>query len=115
MKKSTKNTIILIVVILLIALSMIMLQRFVLAEHGTYAVVAVDGKEQTRLNLKDDQVLTVTSPYGGYNTIEVKNHKVCVTEADCENQVCVATGEISENYELIVCLPHALTITIETE
>lgn len=105
----------LIAVILIAAIGLLAVQRLVLAEHGTYAVVAIDGKEVERLNLNKETVITMESPYGGYNVIEVKDNKVSVTEADCDNQVCVCTGEISESYELIVCLPHALTITIESE
>lgn len=48
----------------------------------------------------------------GYNIIKIENHKVCVIEADCSNQVCVRTGKISKVGEEIVCLPHKLRIVI---
>lgn len=115
MKKSTKNTLVLIVLILLIACSMLAIQRLVLTKHGSYAVISIDGKEVERLDLDKDQELTVETSYGGYNIVEVKNNKVFVKEADCKNQVCVNTGEISESYDVIACLPHGLTVTIETQ
>lgn len=115
MQKRTRNTLIFILVLLVIALGSLIYIKIFQEKHGEYAVVASDGKEIMRLNLDEDKTETVESPYGGYNIIEVKDHNVCVKESDCENQLCVLQGEIHDNTEVIICLPHTLVITIETE
>lgn len=46
------------------------------------------------------------------NHIVIKNGTVQMTEANCRDQICVKTQAISENGEIIVCLPHQLTVEI---
>ena len=81
-------------------------------EAGSYAVVTVDGQETDRIKLADDQTVTVETVYG-VNIITVNDGSVRVTDADCSGQDCVRMGGISRPGQMIVCLPHHLTITIE--
>ncbi len=46
------------------------------------------------------------------NTIVIKDGIVTVEEANCRDQICVKTQSISKNGEIIVCLPHQLTVEI---
>ncbi|MBS7527371.1 NusG domain II-containing protein [Fusibacter paucivorans] len=46
------------------------------------------------------------------NVVTVKNGLVSMTEANCRDQICVKTGEISKVGEIIVCLPHKFTVEI---
>ncbi|MBE0450230.1 MAG: NusG domain II-containing protein [Clostridia bacterium] len=46
------------------------------------------------------------------NTIIIKDGIVTVEEANCRDQICVKTQSISKNGEIIVCLPHQLTVEI---
>ncbi len=48
-----------------------------------------------------------------YNLIRITNGVVKVFEADCKNQVCVKDGKIVKAGEILVCLPHKLTIEIK--
>ena len=84
------------------------------ADTGSYAVITVDGKEYQRLplNINTEQKIQTNN---GYNTICVEGGQVYVKEADCANQVCVKTGEISARGEVIACLPHKLTVTVEAD
>ncbi|MDO4976241.1 MAG: NusG domain II-containing protein [Eubacteriales bacterium] len=115
MQKNTRNTCILLVILIVIALTSLICVKVFWEKHGDYAVVSSDGKEIMRLNLDEDTTKRVESPYGGYNIIEVKDHTVCVKESDCENQLCVMQGKIKESTELIICLPHTLVISIENK
>ncbi|MDK2867500.1 MAG: hypothetical protein PWP51_1181 [Clostridiales bacterium] len=49
------------------------------------------------------------------NVVTVKNGLVSMTEANCRDQICVKTGEISKVGEIIVCLPHKFTVEIVSE
>lgn len=44
--------------------------------------------------------------------IEIADGSISVKEADCPDKRCVRMGEISQRGEMIVCLPHALIITL---
>lgn len=61
----------------------------------------------------------VSEPYSfpledgnGRNTLSVEKGRICVSEADCPDQVCVNQGWISNGTVPIICLPHRLMIEI---
>lgn len=47
---------------------------------------------------------------GGVNTIEIKDGKICVKDADCPDKTCVRMGWLESSAMPIVCLPHGLVI-----
>ena len=49
------------------------------------------------------------------NILEIQDNEVCVLESNCQNQVCVQSGSLTdESHDFpIVCLPHGLIVTIE--
>lgn len=61
----------------------------------------------------------VSEPYSfpledgsGRNTLSVERGRICVSEADCPDQICVNQGWISNGAVPIICLPHRLMIEI---
>ena len=61
----------------------------------------------------------VSEPYSlpledgsGRNTLWVERGRICVSEADCPDQICVNQGWISNGAVPIICLPHRLMIEI---
>ena len=48
-----------------------------------------------------------------HNAFCIKNGEVFMCEADCKNQICVKTGEISKRGECIVCLPNRIILEIK--
>ena len=75
------------------------------------ARIEINGEEYMTVPLDEDQVITISNEYGT-NVITIEDGAVCVTEADCGNQVCVDTGAIYDVGRMIVCLPHLLSIEI---
>ncbi len=49
----------------------------------------------------------------GYNTIHIKDGKVWINEATCPDKVCLHQGKISNDGEIIVCLPNRLMVQIK--
>ena len=78
---------------------------------GSTVVVTVDGEEYASLPLDEDAELLIESA-GGTNLLIISGGTASVVEADCPNQVCVETGAISSEGQLIVCLPHKVVIEI---
>ena len=76
---------------------------------GSYVVVMVRNNETARYSLSTDGIYTIN---GGTNTIEIKDGKVRMTEAECPNHLCVRQGWISFSGQSIVCLPNELSVTI---
>ena len=76
---------------------------------GDKALVYQDGALLYTLDLRQDQMLTVTGP-AGENTITVADGEVFVSRADCPDQICVQHGPLQKRGGPIVCLPNRLTI-----
>ena len=108
-----KLDIIILASILALSLTFTAVFFFVFNGKGAVAVVTVDGDEYARLPLSDDTELVVSTNYGT-NTVIVQNEQVYIKDADCPDKICVKTGRASET-KTIICLPHRLTVQIETE
>ena len=78
-------------------------------------VVYVDGTERYRYPLNEDLVVMIPTEDDHYNILEIKDGKANVAQADCANQICVHTAPISKVGDSIICLPHKLSIILESE
>jgi hypothetical protein len=79
--------------------------------HGQTIRIVQDGKTLYTIDLSNSSDRTIEVEYhGSKNIIEIKNHKICVKEADCPDQTCVKMGELESNAAPIVCLPNKLVI-----
>ena len=62
-----------------------------------------------------DRTIRIDFPDGGYNIIQIQNHEICISEADCPDLTCVHTGVLKSETLPIVCLPHKLIIRFAEE
>lgn len=76
------------------------------------AQILCDGRLVYTVDLSRDQTYPVVSAYGS-NTIEVRDGKIAVTQADCPDGYCMERGWCSGGAD-IVCLPHHLVIRFGT-
>lgn len=80
-----------------------------------YAVINISGKHYKNINLyphSDNNTFVIETPHGN-NTVIVKDGSIQISEADCNDDLCVKQGKISKVGESIVCLPHKLIIEIK--
>lgn len=63
--------------------------------------------------VEEAYTLVLEDGQGGSNTILVEPGRICVSGADCPDQICVRQGWLSDSAGSIVCLPHGLVIRIE--
>ena len=108
--KVKKNDILLIVGILAAAVILIFagtMQK----EPGKKIIIKVDGEIFGVYSLSENQELDI----GNGNVCRISNGKAFMERADCPDQICVKTGEISHVGETIVCLPHRVVIEVEKE
>ena len=84
---------------------------------GTMVNIYLDGKCIRSIDLSQadsSYEFTVDGPAGS-NTIQVEPGRICVSRADCPDQICVHQGWISTSVIPIVCLPNRLVIQIEEQ
>lgn len=98
-----------VIITLLLPLAIVLLN----SGKGGKAIVKSDGKVINTLSLDKDSVYTYQSDKG-FNTVEVKDRKVRVLEADCPNKDCVNKGYINKNNESVICLPHRFEVIVKS-
>ncbi len=103
---------ILIGLILLIALVLFGVSRFLAGDAGQ-VIVLVDGREQGIYSLREDREIKIETDRG-FNLLVIEDGQAYVAEADCVNQVCVHTQPVSSAGGQIICLPHKVVIRLET-
>lgn len=84
---------------------------------GTVANIYLDGECIRSIDLSqvaEAYTFTVDGS-AGTNTVRVEPGRICVSHADCPDQVCVHQGWISTGVTPIVCLPNRLVIQIEVQ
>jgi len=82
---------------------------------STYASIKISGKFYKNIPLssfKGTKEFIITTPHGD-NTILVKDNTIQILEADCNDELCVKQGIISDIGENLICLPHELIIEIK--
>ena len=74
-------------------------------------VVSIDGNPYGTYDLNTDQTVNINES----NQIRIQDRTVRMIEADCPDQICVQTGSISKEHEMIVCMPHKVIVEIRKE
>lgn len=84
-------------------------------EQNILAEIYLNGEQIKIISLS-----AVDTPYSftvegenGTNIISVEHGRICVSEADCPDQICVHQGWVSGCVTPIVCLPNKLVIQFE--
>ena len=110
---STKKWIVIIAAIFIAALAGTVL-TLTGGNKGTVAQIVQDGTVIYTIDLSDvDDTEYITVEYEGRtNTILIQPGRICVSDADCPDGVCVDTGWIPSGEKSIVCLPNHLVIRI---
>lgn len=63
------------------------------------------------LSNSEDKIIYLTNDSGHSNTLCIKDHDLCIIEADCPDKLCVKQGYLGGSLVPIVCLPNRLIIT----
>ena len=113
MNKKSRNDIILVAVILLIAaagLLLVSLNR----EAGAFATVKIDGVQTASYPLSADITVEITSGENGEfsNTLVIEKGKANISQANCPDKICAGHRAVSYTGETIVCLPHKVIVEI---
>ncbi|MGF7001674.1 hypothetical protein M2149_000044 [Lachnospiraceae bacterium PFB1-21] len=82
------------------------------AKAGGQVRIQVEGKETGTYSLKTDQEVQIL---GGENTLRIKDGQAKMITATCPDHLCVNHKPISKNGESIICLPHKVVVTVESD
>ncbi len=114
----TKGDKYLIIVVLLLSFVGIYFVKYYSTNGGNkYISIQVDGEEIKKISFGANMVgktIDIETKFG-YNKIEIGDEKVRVIEADCPDKLDVKQGWISNQGEVIVCLPNRMVVEIKSE
>lgn len=81
------------------------------------SIVDKDSKKQIiqTFFLSETVEYTIETADGGINELVIQNGEVWISDANCPNHDCVKKGKISQNGEMLVCIPHRLTVAVVGE
>ena len=116
-KKSKKrNDIILIAAILALA-TLAALVLLLTRTQGDRVIVTVNGETYGSYSLSKDTEMDIRTGESGkqLNRLIIKDGKAYVETATCPDGICASHKPISHDGESIICLPHKVVITVETD
>jgi len=79
--------------------------------QGSVVLVEVDGELRYKADLQSDASVIIQGASGKL-TLQIREGRVSISEADCPNHICVRTSPKSRSGELIVCAPNKTMIQI---
>ncbi len=114
--KKTRNDIILVAVILVIAAAGLLFVNST-RQQGQYAVVKIDGEEFCSFSLEEsiEKELVTGDEKQFTNTLVIEEGQARISQANCPDKLCCQYRPVSRSGETIVCLPHRLVIEIRAE
>ena len=111
MKRKTRNDLILIAGVTIVALAAFAALKLT-QKTGAYAVVYQNGTETSRYSLSQDITVRIGDDET-YNVLVIKDGEAQITEASCPNHLCIRQGKISADGEMIICVPNKVVVEIE--
>lgn len=116
MKSIGKRELILLAAVALLICAGLLTTHLFFASPGAIVEVSVIDEQSQKTVLKtfsltENTTYTITTEKGT-NQLVIQDGAAWISEADCPNQDCVHKGKISQNGEILVCLPHRVTISI---
>ncbi len=103
------DIILLIIILALSVLGFVVLRKN--SSSSSIIEISVSGKTVKSIPLSSDGEYEIKTDYG-YNIICVKSGQAWVEDSDCPNKDCQRFGKIDSEGQIILCLPHKLSVRI---
>lgn len=89
------------------------LQSVMINSAGTdsLAIIEVNGEIKYRIDLKEPKDY-ILKDFDTPVKVTVRDHRIAVTENDCNQKICIRMGYISRPGQVIACVPKKLLIYI---
>lgn len=100
---------------LALAAGSVIAARYALARRDGIATVFQNGEPVRTIDLyhiTEPIEFDITDDSGHTNTIRAERGRICMAAANCPDRLCVKQGWITNGLTPVVCLPHAVVITI---
>lgn len=115
MKRYDKHIIVALALLIIASYATSTLYQHAQGSDELVAVIYKDREVYQRVSLSRaaDHQIKVIGVNGSFNTIEINNRKIRVSDANCPNRLCVHSGWLSRPGQISVCAPHRVRVVIE--
>lgn len=113
-KSHLRRDLLLVAVILIIAAAGLLYNQFQNREPAEVLEISIDGKVIETLDLSKDTELTITGYNNGTNHLIIRGGEAWIDDASCPDKVCIHQGKISQNADMIVCLPNLMIAQVRS-
>lgn len=112
-KRFGKNDCFFIGALFLISLIILGGVRLLSGRTGTMVTISRDGEIVSTYSLSQDQTIPIKNADGKVtNTLQIRDGKAKMLQADCPDGLCLHQRAISLENENIVCLPNRVVVTV---
>ena len=112
MRRVSRNDMIFMAVLVVIAAAVFVFFSATGKESGAYVLVTIDGETYGTYSLKTEQEIPITQDGVTTHVLVIRDGFADMTEADCPDKFCVHQRAISKNNETIVCLPNRVVVQV---
>lgn len=113
MKSKFKNDLLLTGAILVIALVAFVCFKFT-QKSGNSVNVSINGDVVKTFSLNENTEFEIKTGEN-VNILVISNGEAYIKSANCPDKICVHHRKISNDGETIVCLPHKVVISVESD
>ena len=112
-----KRDLILIAVIVAVVCGLFLVKNFLYSAPAAVVEVSIINENSEKevlvtFDLSESIYYVIKTADDGINHLHIQNGEAWISEANCPNHDCVKKGKISQNGEMLVCIPHRLTVSI---
>ncbi|SHH02398.1 Gx transporter family protein [Tepidibacter thalassicus] len=109
-----KLDVILIIILIIVNLGIIFNIKNKDDMSEKWVEIVVQGKTYKKVLIQDksyEEKIKITTKFG-YNYVYIHDGGVEIIDADCHDKICIKTGFIDKEGEIIACLPHKMYVKI---
>lgn len=110
-----KKDLLLIVFILAVAAAGFFINALIQKKPAAQLEISVDGTVIQTLDLNTDADIVIDGWDRGTNHLIIRDGAAWIEEASCPDKVCIHQGKVSQNRQMIVCLPNRMVATVRAE
>lgn len=107
-----KKEFVILAVVMVSALLAMTFLHFERNTKGTYVEVMIDNEVVKQYSLKTNGVYKITGYEDGYNVLHIQDGVAYISEATCPDKLCVEQKSISNEGEMLVCLPNHVIVKV---
>ncbi len=112
LRRFTPFDLLLVAGVVALAVCLIMSSVAKASGPGETAAVEVNGRQVMQISLRDNRDYIVNG-FRGKSYISVQDGRICMTDSDCPDKLCVRIGWVSQSDASIVCLPNRVVIRVK--